>query len=428
MGNLDNSDGDSIGDELDILHVDMDAFFAAVEVLDDQSLKGRPVIVGGSGSRGVVAACTYEARAFGVRSGMPMFRARKVCPQGVFLPGRFKRYVELSRELHVVFETFSPFVEPISLDEAFLDVSGAHLLFGSSLEIAKSLRKEIYGKLSLNCSVGIGRTRLVAKLASKKAKPNAKRVPGIGYFEDGIYRVGSDDEKKFLFSLNVGEVWGIGPVTTSSLEKMGVHTVEELSKVEYQVLVSKFGIAKAAWLKSITSGSTQEQLVSKTESKSVSHEETFNTDLDSHSTLDIHLVRLCDAVTRRLRAGKLKASTVVLVLKYSDFTRITRQIKLASPSNDPRTFLKEARSILSQIDVSSGIRLIGVSASGLLEAGGIEDQLSFEEINLEYESQDNLIEAIDEIRAKYGLNSLGPASINGSNTLKAKEHGDNQWG
>ncbi|NNN20383.1 MAG: DNA polymerase IV [Acidimicrobiales bacterium] len=415
-------------DEPNILHVDMDAFFAAVEILDDQSLKGKPVIVGGTGSRGVVAACTYEARAFGVRSGMPMFRARKVCPQGVFLPGRYKRYVELSKKLHLVFETYSPFIEPIALDEAFLDVSGAHLLFGSSLEIARSLRREIYSQLSLNCSVGIGRTRLVAKLASKKAKPNAKRVPGIGYFEDGIYQIGGGDEKKFLFSLPVSEIWGIGPVTTASLTKMGIHSVEELSRVDYQVLVSKFGLARAAWLKSITSGEVQEQLVSKSEIKSISHEETFSTDLDSHSSLDIHLVRLCDAVTRRLRSGNYRATTVVLVLKYSDFTRISRQLKFASPSNDPRTFLKEVRSILSQIDVSSGIRLIGIGASGLLETKGIEDQLSFEDTNLESEGSYGLIEAIDEIRAKYGLNSLGPASINGSNSLKAKEHGDNQWG
>ncbi len=231
---------------LDILHVDMDAFFAAVEVLDDPSLRGRPVIVGGTGSRGVVASCSYAARATGVRSAMSMVEARHRCPEAVVLPGRHGRYGEVSRQLHRVFEVFTPLIEPIALDEAFLDVSGGHRLFGSSIEIAEAIRARVTEELQLSCSVGIARNKLLAKLASRAAKPSVSLsgpVPG-----PGIVVVLPADELAFLHPRPVADLWGVGPRTAARLAGYGIATIGDLAKVDPRHLTRLVGRAAGSQL------------------------------------------------------------------------------------------------------------------------------------------------------------------------------------
>ncbi len=234
------------GQERVILHVDMDAFFASVEVLDDPSLAGLPVIVGGSGVRGVVAACTYEARRFGVHSAMPSSVARRLCPTAVFVDGRFHRYVEESRKLHAIFQSVTPLVEGISLDEAFLDVTGSHQLLGDGPTIAAFIRGRVTSELHLDCSVGVGRSKLMAKLASKAAKPTATRS-GIADGR-GVVVVPPDGELQFLHPLPVRALWGVGPVTGKRLEGLGILTVGDLAELPDGALQRYLGPAQGTHL------------------------------------------------------------------------------------------------------------------------------------------------------------------------------------
>jgi DNA polymerase IV len=260
-----------------ILHVDMDAFFAAVELLDHPELAGKPVIVGGTGRRGVVASCTYEARQFGVRSAMPMFRARDLCPHGVYLDGRHERYGEVSQQLHEVFASVTPLVEPIGLDEAFLDVTGSRRLLGTPVEIAHALRNRIADELSLRCSVGIGRSKLIAKLASEAAKPRVSRAAvEVG---SGVHFVAPDDELDFLHPLPIEALWGVGPATSKRLHALGIKTVGEIASVGEAVLVRQLGRAHGQHLSALARGLDPSPVVAGRAAKSIGHEQTFPTDV-----------------------------------------------------------------------------------------------------------------------------------------------------
>ena len=260
--------------DLDILHVDMDCFFAAVEVLDDPSLRGLPVIVGGTGSRGVVASCSYEARATGVRSAMPMGEARRRCPRAVILSGRHDRYAEVSRELHRVFATITPVVEPISLDEAFLDVSGSHRLLGTSEAIAHEVRARVRQFLQLECSVGVARSKLIAKLASRAAKPIATRSgPRPG---PGVVVVTAAEELAFLQPRPVRDLWGVGPRTAERLARFGIATVGDVARLDEASLVRILGPAAGRQLHALAWAKDDRRVVPDQQVKSIGHEETFS--------------------------------------------------------------------------------------------------------------------------------------------------------
>ncbi len=291
-----------------ILHIDMDAFFASVEVLDDPSLAGKPVIVGGAGARGVVASCTYEARQYGVHSAMPSMRARQLCPEAIFLSGRHSRYAEVSAALQRILHDVTPMVEPIGLDEAFMDVAGALRLLGPPDVIAHGLRDRVRDELHLRCAVGIGRSKMIAKLASRAAKPRATRQglePG-----PGVYLVGPEDERAFLHGHDVEALWGVGPATAKRLHDLGVRTVGELAALPHDTLVRRLGKASGAHLAALARGDDPEPVRPNRPTKSIGHEETFSQDLVDPSELERHALRMAESVATMLRGEGSSCRTV----------------------------------------------------------------------------------------------------------------------
>ncbi|MGO9028470.1 MAG: DNA polymerase IV [Acidimicrobiales bacterium] len=438
-----------------ILHVDMDAFFASVEVLDDPSLAGRPVIVGGSGSRGVVAACTYEARRFGVRSAMPSSVARRLCPGALFVHGRYHRYVEESARLHAIFEDVTPLVEGISLDEAFLDVTGSERLLGDGRRIAADIRARVLEELHLPCSVGVGRSKLIAKLASKEAKPVADRSgirPG-----PGVVAVDAGDELPFLHPLPIRALWGIGPVTARRLDGLGVRTVGDLASLPAGTLERHLGQAQGSHLSALSRGVDDRPVVPAHEAKSIGHEETFPSDLWDPGALKRHLARMVDASATHLRHAELGARTVTVKIRFGDFTMVTRSHSMALPLDSAPSISAVATALFDSVDLAKGVRLLGVSLSGFADAGaGTQLSLDFgddpatggsrsaadggapdevdrmahanEEAQRLQQSWGGITEAVDSIRARFGKASVGPASLVGSDGLRIRDRGEAQWG
>ena len=418
------------GPELDILHVDMDAFFAAVEVLDDATLAGRPVIVGGTGQRGVVASCTYEARAYGIHSAMSSVEARHRCPHAVFLPGRFWRYSETSDRLHGVLHSFTPAVEPIALDEAFLDVSGAARLLGTPPDIAYAIRSAVQGELGLACSVGVARTKLVAKLASRAAKP----VAALGGTRPGpgVVVVLPDDERAFLHPLPVRALWGVGPATAKRLTALGVETVADLAALSEQILVQALGRAHGEHLAALARGEDDRGVEPDRAVKSISHEETFAADLHDHETLHTCVVRMADAVTARLHEAGLRARTFTVKVRFADRATITRSHSVPAPTRSSRVVRAVAGALLEALEVGPGVRLLGVAASGLTSTQ-ISHQLTFEtpatpDAEEAEPAWEEVEAAMAAIRVRYGQGAVGPAALLGGHGLSVKGRGDTQWG
>jgi DNA polymerase-4 len=421
----------------------MDAFFAAVEVLDDPSLRGKPVIVGGSGGRGVVASCTYEARAFGVHSAMPSVRARQLCPAAIFVPGRYSRYAEKSAELREVLERFTPLVEPIGLDEAFLDVRGARRLLGPAEQIAQDIRAAVTETLHLDCSVGVGRTKMVAKLASRSAKPRADRRgtrPG-----PGVVVVQPADEEAFLAPLPVEALWGVGPATAHRLHELGLRTVGQLAEVPDSVLVRRLGRAHGRHLLALAHGQDDDPVVPHRPAKSVGHEETFSTDHRDRGVLGRHVGRMAASVADHLRSQGLAARTISVKVKFADFSLLTRSHTMPTPIDTAHALAAVAGALLDTVDPAPGVRLVGVSASGLgptpesqqlslaldeEEAAGVEPagatttteaarlQASWHEVDV----------AVDAIRSRFGTAAVGTASMVGEEGIVVPRRREAPWG
>lgn len=411
------------GARLPILHVDMDAFFVSVELLDDPALRGRPVVVGGAGDRGVVAAASYEARAYGISSAMPSARARRLCPHALFLRGRYARYAEVSAHVFDVFRSFTPLVEGVSLDEAFLDVSGAHRLFGDSPTIARALRARVLDDVGLTCSVGVAPRKLTAKLASEEAKPRASLDgPVLG---SGVHLVPEEQELDFLHALPVRALWGVGPATAARLERLAVRSVGDLAAIPVATLEATLGRGAGRHLHDLAWARDHRRVVPETSAKSVGHEETYAFDHVSHDTLERELVRLSDATATRLRAAGLAGRTVQVKIRFGDLRTITRSTTVAQPLDTGVALARAAGPLLLGEDVTGGVRLLGVSVSQL--APSATRQLSLEDQGSS--SWADATRAIDDVRGRYGPTAVVPATLvaRGAGT-RVKARGDQQWG
>jgi DNA polymerase-4 len=376
-----------------ILHVDMDAFYASVEELDDPGLVGQPVVVGGTpDGRGVVAAANYAARHYGIHSAMPAARARRLCPHAVFIRSRMDRYVEVSRALRAIFARYTPLVEPLSLDEAFLDVTSSLRLFGDGLAIARRIKEGIRQELGLVASVGVAPNKFLAKLASDLDKP------------DGLVVVPTDAIEAFLEPLPVSRLWGVGKVSNRDLAEIGVHTIGDLRRLPEALLVSRFARTAAHWAR-LARGIDDRRVVPDRDAKSISHETTFATDIGDAEVLKSWLLELTEQVATRLRRQDLRAKTVLIKVRYADFHTVTRSESLDAPGNLTRElYVTAARLLQAQLARSPRpVRLLGMGASALTTGAHVQGQLFETE---DREQQRRIDTVVDSIKSRFGNRAL----------------------
>ncbi|MCU0578586.1 MAG: DNA polymerase IV [Desulfobacterota bacterium] len=379
-----------------IIHLDMDAFYASVEVLDDPSLKGRPVIVGGLAGRGVVSAASYEARKFGVHSAQPMTTARRLCPQGVFLPVRMSRYQDLSRKIFSLFRAFTPLVEPLSIDEAFLDVTASLQLFGPAREIARLIKTRVREETGLTVSAGVAPNKFLAKIASDLEKP------------DGLTVVPEERIQEFLNPLPIERLWGVGPATRKELRLLRVETIGDLRRLPTALLEQRLG-ESGRKLAALSRGLDDREVQPVRENKSIGNEETFAADLLDPQVLRKHLLALCHKTARRMRGENFAGRTVTLKVKYHDFTRTTRSQTLEQAVDDGPVLYRIGCELLGKTDAGRRpIRLIGISISQPARASG---QLLLFQPLAGGEKRKKINQALDDVCQRYGTRALGPASL-----------------
>lgn len=409
-------------DEAPLLHIDLDAFFASVEILDDPTLVGKPVVVGGPASRGVVASASYEARRYGVRSAMPTVVARRMCPHLIVLPGRFDRYEIYSRKFHDVIRDLTPEYEPLGLDEVFADLRSLRRLNVRPIAASKALRHRINTELGLECGVGLGRNKLFAKLASKKSKPrvvNGKLVPG-----EGVVWVSPRLESQWLNELPVRALWGVGPATAAKLEKLGLQWVRDLVNVDERTLAGHVGPSLAATLWAYAHGEDNREVVIDRVVKSIGHEETFLRSLQGMDELVVEARAHSAVVARALRNQSRVARTISIVVRFDDFTGVTRSQTLSFGIDDEFAISAIAEALLASIDLHHAVRLLGVHASSFLERSDNQVQLTFgfesSSENLRHQAElvsqerqigyEALRDAVDDVRHKFGKAAVGTAS------------------
>ena len=377
-----------------ILHVDLDAFYASVEVLKDPSLAGKPVVVGGAGTRGVVMSASYEARAFGIRNAMPAVRARRLCPDAVFVPPDFESYRAHSNRFRELLLGVTPLLEPIALDEAFLDVSGATVLFGPPPGIAEKIRREVREGIGVSCSVGVAPTKLVAKLGSRAAKP------------DGMVVVAAGEVEAFLDPLPARALWGVGEKTVEVLSRLGIRTVGDLGRTPETVLGRVLGDQHARDLLDRARGVDERGVVPYEAPKSVSHEETFDRDLDDERELLREALALSQKVASRLRRDGYRARTITLKIRLANFTTLTRSQTLHVPTDLGADVYRVVSELFAALPgARRRVRLLGVATSGLVEAGA--EQLAL----LRGERWSDLERAVDRIERRFGSGSTTPAAL-----------------
>jgi len=377
-----------------ILHADLDAFYASVEVLKDPSLVGKPVVVGGAGSRGVVVSASYEARAHGVHNAMPAVRARRLCPDAVFLPPDFEAYKAHSNRFREILLAVTPLVEPIALDEAFLDVSGAMLLFGQPLDVAAKIRREVAAEVGVRCSVGVGPNKLIAKLASKQAKP------------DGLVLVRVGEVEAFLDPLPSRALWGVGEKTVETLSRLAIRSVGDLARTPPVILGSLLGEQHARDLHDLARGIDERPVVPYEPPKSISHEETFTTDLDAEEDLLREILALSQRVGARLREDGYGARTVVLKVRLANFTTLTRSRTLSAPTDVAADIYHVARELYRGLPgARRRVRLLGVQATGLVPAA--EEQLAL----IRGERWGDVERAVDRVERRFGRGAAKPAAL-----------------
>ncbi|GAA0598390.1 DNA polymerase IV [Actinomadura livida] len=380
-----------------ILHVDMDAFFVSVELLDRPELRGRPVIVGGAGPRGVVSAASYEARRFGVHSAMPMSRARRLCPQAVVLPVSHGKYSRVSAAVFEIFRSVTPLVEGLSLDEAFLDVAGARRRLGRPAAIAAMIREQVRDQQGITCSVGVASTKFVAKLASTRCKP------------DGLLVVPADGATDFLHPLPVASLWGVGERTEQALTRIGLRTVGQLAETPLATLQRELGNATGAHLYELAWGRDPREVVPHTPDKSIGAEETFDTDIDDPEIVRRELLRLAEKVGARLRESGNAGRTVSVKLRMANFKTITRARTLDEPTDLARVIYVTACALYEGAGLDGvRLRLVGVRVENLGPAGEAPRQLAFDEPERGWREAER---AMDQVAHRFGRGAVRPAAL-----------------
>lgn len=391
-----------------ILHVDMDAFYASIEIRDNPALAGQPVCVGGSAEgRGVISAASYEARRHGVHSAMPTAEALRLCPHLVLLPPDFERYTQASREIMAVFRNFTPLVEPLSLDEAFLDVAGCERLFGEAPEIGRAIKQEILRRTGLIASVGVAPSKFLAKLASDLSKPDGFRV------------IEAHEVRELLDPLPVSKIYGVGPRTALRLESMGVATIGDLARRSREDVARAFG-ATGVWIHDLAHGLDPRRVTPRREEKSHGMERTFAQDLSDREELRRFLLEFCEEVAFGLRDKGLRGRTVTLKARYANFTTLTRTRTLDNPTNLGPRIYAVARELLDKIPPGP-VRLVGVQVSGLQDVRAPIQEKLFTDLELTDKGPapksaarlERVTEGLDKLRRKYGQKIVMPATLLG---------------
>ena len=381
-----------------IIHLDMDAFYPAVEALDKPELKGKPVIVGGNRERGVVSSASYEARRFGVHSAQPIATAIRLCPDGIFMPVRMSRYKEVSRQVFEIFHCFTPLVEPLSIDEAFLDLTGAERLMGQTREIARKIKQTVFKKTGLTVSAGVASSKFTAKIASDIDKP------------DGLIVVPPDRVREFLDPLPVKKMWGVGKITQQALARLNVKTFKDLRQIPLEILEKNFGKHGAA-MHLLSMGIDERDVEPEREVKSIGHEQTFMEDILNPDQARKEMLSLSNRVALRMRREEVRGSTVSLKVKYSDFTQITRAETLPEPTDDSMEIYFTSCRLLKKTAVGKRpVRLLGISLSRLSSPEG-EKQLFLFDQDKGYRKRKDLNSALDSICDKFGEKSIRPATL-----------------
>jgi DNA polymerase IV len=368
-----------------IVHVDMDAFFAAVEQRDNPALRGQPVIIGGSSRRGVVSAASYEARRYGVHSAMPIAEAQRRCPHGVFLPANHRKYSRVSQEIHAIFSDFTPLIEPLSLDEAFLDVTGMDWLYDQPLTIAKTIKKRIHDELELTASAGVAPNKFLAKLASDLEKPN------------GLVIIHPGEEASVLEHLPITRLWGVGEKTADVLRGLKINTIGQLARTDLRMLEKNLG-KWAIDAQRLALGLDDRPVVPDIEPKSIGNEITFDTDLISREEIETHFLALAEQVGRRLRYSNYQGRTITLKIRFIPFDTITRSQTLATPTNLGEVLYETACQVLHRTELLNPIRLLGLTVSHLAPDSGGQLSLFSETDN----KRRAVTQAVDRLRDKYG--------------------------
>jgi len=378
-----------------ILHVDMDAFYASVEERDDPKLKGKAVVVG-VGKRGVVSAANYEARKFGIRAAMPIYKAKALAPHAVFIAPNMARYAEVSEQVMAIFRDVTPHVEPISLDEAFLDVTGARRLLGSGIEIADQIRKRVEKDLGITCSVGIAHNKFIAKIASGHCKPN------------GVLEVDPEKMLEFLHPLAANEIWGVGPKTNELLEKMGLFTIADIANTPRSTLIRVLGQASGASLYELAWGRDYRDVITEHAEKSISASQTFDVDLYQPEEILKEFLRLTEKSADRMRAKGLATNTISIKVRFADFKTISRSRTLDLPTTGTQEIFEVAKSLYLGLELDRVlVRLVGVSLDSLVENDDVK-QMVLGERTSSWQQADR---AIDRVKAKFGRSSLRPARL-----------------
>jgi DNA polymerase IV len=381
-----------------ILHVDMDAFYASVEIRDRPELAGRPVIVGGIGGRGVVLSASYQARAFGVGSAMPVTRARRLCPQAVFVPPRHRVYAAASKEVMAIFGAVTPEVEPLALDEAFLDVSGALRRLGSPAAIAAHVRAQVAEQQGITCSVGVAPCKFVAKIASVRCKP------------DGLLVVPRAGVLDFLHPLPVAALWGVGERAGEVLARLGLRTVGDIAHTPLATLQRELGVAHGTHLAALAWGRDERRVTPRVQEKSIGAEETFSADIDDPDRIRRELLRMSGRTARALRAGGYVARTISVKLRLASFKTMTRSRTLPHPTDVAREIYATACSLYESagLDPGARLRLVGVRVSGLVRAAGANAQPTFDDRPVGWREAE---QAVDKIAGRFGTGAVRPAAL-----------------